>query len=306
VNALVVSGSTVYVAGGFNSIGGRSRMRIAALDVATGSATGWNPRGDADGGIRTLAVTGSIVYAGGDFQSMGGLTRRNLAAIDRTSGEVTSWAPNASGGVFALAVSPDGSTIYAGGDFTSIGGATRRYLGAVSAFTGAAAEWNPEPDAPVYSLRIAPAAPAAAARSRAASAASGTLLAGGRFSSVHGQVRPGLAVFPSAPRVRLLLAKSPSGSRYAIVRKAGAAYFTFTVTAKKVSGEVIRGQTVRLQSSTNGTSWKTKYTLSTNSRGKATKRASFTRAGAAYWRWYSPSNEWYNAASSSKTRIVVR
>ena len=306
VNALVVSGSTVYAAGGFSSIGGQSRMRIASLNVDSGKATIWNPRGDADGGISTLAVTGSTVYAGGDFQTMGSRARHNLAAIDRSSGEVTSWNPSAGGSVSALAVSADGSTVYAGGNFTTIGGATRRNLAALSAITGVAADWNPNPDAPVYALRITPVALPVTARRTVTAAASGTLYAGGQFGSIQGQVRLGLAIFRSAPRVRIVLARSPSGSRYTIRRKSGAAYFTFIVTAKKLSGQVVRGQVVRLQSSTNGTTWKTRYTLSTNSRGKASKRVRFTRAGAAYWRWYSPSNEWYNAASSSRTRVIVR
>lgn len=306
VSSLVVSGSTVYVGGGFSSIGGQSRLRIAALSADTGRATSWNPRGDADGGITTLAVTGSTVYAAGDFQTMGGLKRRNLAAVNRSSGDVTAWSPGADGVVHALAVSADNSTVYVGGSFTTLGGALRRNLGAVSASTGVAAEWNPDPDAPVYALRIGPIALATMTRKASTASSSGTLWVGGRFGSMHDQVRPGLAVFPSGARVRLVLTRSPSGSRYTITRRSGAAYFTFTATAKKLSGQVVRGQAVRLQSSSNGTVWRTRYTLSTDSRGKASKRVRFTRAGSAYWRWYSPSNEWYNAASSSRTRVIVR
>jgi hypothetical protein len=46
VQALAVSGSTVYVGGQFNSIGGQSRSNIAALDVTTGLVTAWNPGAD--------------------------------------------------------------------------------------------------------------------------------------------------------------------------------------------------------------------------------------------------------------------
>ncbi|GIW09481.1 MAG: hypothetical protein KatS3mg061_0538 [Dehalococcoidia bacterium] len=43
VYALAVSGSTVYVGGGFTSVGGQTRNRLAALDAATGNVTSWNP-----------------------------------------------------------------------------------------------------------------------------------------------------------------------------------------------------------------------------------------------------------------------
>ncbi len=60
---LAVSGSTVYVGGGFTSIGGQPRNRIAALDATTGAATSWNP--NANLGVSALVVSGSTVYVGG-------------------------------------------------------------------------------------------------------------------------------------------------------------------------------------------------------------------------------------------------
>src|SRR5262249_9561188 len=54
IEALAVSGTTVYVGGHFISIGGQLRNRLAALDAATGRPTPWNP--DANGGVLSLAV----------------------------------------------------------------------------------------------------------------------------------------------------------------------------------------------------------------------------------------------------------
>ena len=62
VNALAVSGSTVYAGGSFGNIGGQARNRIASLDITSGATTSWNP--DAGGTVFTLAVSGSTVYAG--------------------------------------------------------------------------------------------------------------------------------------------------------------------------------------------------------------------------------------------------
>jgi hypothetical protein len=127
VNALAVSGSTIYAGGAFTNIGGQFRSNIAALDATTGLATEWNP--EAYNGVLALAVSGSIVYAGGSFQTVGGQTRINIAALDAVTGLATAWDPGEGGSVFALAVG--GSTVYAGGNFTSMGGAMQSYFAAM-------------------------------------------------------------------------------------------------------------------------------------------------------------------------------
>jgi hypothetical protein len=73
VDALALSGHTLYIGGRFDSIGGRQRRNVAALLATTGKATGWNP--DASGIVDALRVSGSTVYAGGDFSSIGGQPR---------------------------------------------------------------------------------------------------------------------------------------------------------------------------------------------------------------------------------------
>ena len=71
INALAVSGSTVYAGGWFTTIGGKARNNLAAVDRATGQATGWNPKPNVDRdegpSVAALAVSGSTVYAGGTF-----------------------------------------------------------------------------------------------------------------------------------------------------------------------------------------------------------------------------------------------
>jgi hypothetical protein len=118
----------VYAGGFFTSIGGQIRNHIAALDAASGAATGWNP--NADGSVEALAVEGGAIYAGGFFTSVGGQPRNGIAALDATSGAVGASNPNANSLVTSLAVS--GTAVYAGGLFDRIGGLYQPYLAAFS------------------------------------------------------------------------------------------------------------------------------------------------------------------------------
>jgi uncharacterized repeat protein (TIGR01451 family) len=117
VNALAVSGTTVYVGGLFSSIGGANRNNIAALDATTGGATAWNP--DANDAVFTLAVSGNIVYTGGNFTEINGQSRNFIARLHATSGSLFAWNPPLNGSVHALAVSQP--TVYVGGFFCSCG-----------------------------------------------------------------------------------------------------------------------------------------------------------------------------------------
>ncbi len=72
VRVIDVSGSVVYVGGSFSWIGQEFRKSMAALDVETGMATGWDPNpityvGDPPSEIYALDVIDSTVYMGGLF-----------------------------------------------------------------------------------------------------------------------------------------------------------------------------------------------------------------------------------------------
>ena len=149
VDAMVVSGSTVYVGGYFSFIGGQSRNRIAALDATTGAATAWDP--SANDGVQALAVSGSTVYAAGRFTSIGGQQRNRIAALDAITGAAAPWNPNANSTVYALAVKD--STVYAGGAFSDIGGQSRNYIAALSV-SGFATPWNPSANFWVRTLAV--------------------------------------------------------------------------------------------------------------------------------------------------------
>jgi trimeric autotransporter adhesin len=180
VNSLALSGSTVYIGGGFTSVQGASggpytRNYFAAIDISTGNPTGMIA--NASGYVLGLALSGSTLYVGGNFFSIGGQRRIGLAALDAATGALTAWDPGLNNMIRSVVLSSDGSTLYVGGQFTSVQGASggpyaRNYLAAIDTTTGNPTAFNPGPDNYVWSLAI--------------SGDGSTLYAGGDFNNVQG------------------------------------------------------------------------------------------------------------------------
>ena len=147
--ALAISGTTVYVGGVFDYVGGQPRNSIAALDIASGAATAWNP--NSNGLVNTLAISSTNVYAGGEFTTIGGQPKNFVAALDLTTGDAASFAMDLNNPVNALAV--HGAKVYVGGTFSNVsaGGVARNHLAALDA-TGKPTSWNPSPDGDVNAL----------------------------------------------------------------------------------------------------------------------------------------------------------
>ncbi|MGH8999548.1 MAG: hypothetical protein ACRDY7_09170 [Acidimicrobiia bacterium] len=141
--ALSRDGVTVYAGGGFSSVGGVPRVRLAALNAASGAVdAGWNP--DADGAVSSVSVSddGTMVYVGGDFGAVRGQPRSNLAAVNAATGALEAWDPNANDKIDTLAAS--GGQVYAAGTFTTLGAQSRTQLGAINAVTGGPHPWAPK------------------------------------------------------------------------------------------------------------------------------------------------------------------
>src|SRR3989475_696037 len=138
VNALAVSGdgSTVYVGGGFENIGGQTRNNLAAVEGGTRKGAHFNPAGlRTDGQVFALKVAGTQVYVGGQFEKLGGQTRNGLAKVAGTTGGDLGWIPNptfGAGGGLIMAIEVSGDSVYAGGVFTNVGGLARRHLAKLS------------------------------------------------------------------------------------------------------------------------------------------------------------------------------
>jgi hypothetical protein len=156
VTALLATPTTVYLGGGFVSVGCASpggsncvnatttRNRAAAVDATTGVLdANWNPNLGPTGPMtqlpRSIAISGSTVYMAGMFTSSNGTTRNRLLAIGTDGTLVSAWDANANNQVWA--VRPVGSSVLVAGQFTTIGGQASSYIGKVTQGTGARESW---------------------------------------------------------------------------------------------------------------------------------------------------------------------
>jgi hypothetical protein len=179
----------LYVGGEFTAMappgstgeqGAVPRNHLAALDVASGTLTNWDP--GANGTVRALLLSqdGRRLYVGGDFSTIGGQVVRKLALLDLATGAVDpTFAPQISGRVRALALA--GNRLYAGGDFQS----PRPLLAAFDARSGETDPWNPVADTNTGPYTAALGA--------------GHVYVGGEFMHINGRRQPGFAQFPGRP-----------------------------------------------------------------------------------------------------------
>jgi hypothetical protein len=183
VFALALAGTTLYVGGDFDSLGGVARSHLGAVDVATGAATAWDPQ--VDDHVETLLAHGTCVYAGGRFKTVGGQAHDYVAAIDTASGAVLPWDPGVDADLLALAVKD--STLFLGGYFANVGGELRRYLAAVDVTSGALRSWNANVNrTPDFIYDGGP-------RVAALLVQDSLLYVAGSFKTIGGQYREGLA-----------------------------------------------------------------------------------------------------------------
>lgn len=136
VRALETDGTSLYIGGGFTSVGGAQRHRLAKVSVASGAVDPtFHPM--LDGEVRAIEVDGNAVYAGGRFTRVGSVPRPWVAKFSRDGVLDTRFEPGVNSRVVALAKAPGDSRLYIGGRFDSVGGQGREGVAGLDATTGA-------------------------------------------------------------------------------------------------------------------------------------------------------------------------
>lgn len=130
VETLLTTRTRIYLGGNFTTMrspAGKQvqRVRVAALDRATGRLVGFRAR--VNGPVRDMAVFKGRLYIGGDFTRVNHHRRLHLAALDlRTGRLVGGWRMQVDGPVLALL--PMRGRLYVGGNFGQAAGVARDKL----------------------------------------------------------------------------------------------------------------------------------------------------------------------------------
>ena len=250
VHALAV-GPSLFVGGNFTSIGGAARWGLAGLDPTTGAVrttfttrpsrfgTGQRtPTQDGDEfeyqvAVRALAVNGGRLYLGGDFDKINGTAqeseprRDGIAALDASTGAlVTAFAVRVpltlASGANVQAITVVGNVVFVGGHFSSVvstgsAPAPRTNLAAIST-NGAVLPWQPNPNDDVRSMAVHGVG----------------VVVGGRFTTISGQPRDGLAAV-------IVPALSPQG---ALIPWNPLPHYNFGTTPRVVNAVAAGGGTI--------------------------------------------------------------
>lgn len=118
----------ILVAGGFSSVGGQGRGRIAILG-ATGVVDSFNPNPGSTVSDVAIQPDGKILVAGA-FATIAGGSRNGLARLLPDGSLDTPFLADANAAVSQLALQPDGSAVVVG-DFTTLGGHARNRIGRI-------------------------------------------------------------------------------------------------------------------------------------------------------------------------------
>ena len=150
VNSMAASGTQLFVAGYFQTIGGQPINYLAKLSaVGTGAADpNWSPVVEVGlgwYGVESLALVGNALFAAGTFTQIGNLSRSHIAKLEPATGTVDpTWDPAPLNG-YAEQLATDGTNLFVGGNFTTIGRQARTYLAQLSTSGAGDADpvWNP-------------------------------------------------------------------------------------------------------------------------------------------------------------------
>ncbi|MGE0141409.1 MAG: PKD domain-containing protein, partial [Ilumatobacteraceae bacterium] len=136
-------GTSIYVAGNFNTVNGVNRRKVARINLSNGSlVTTFNAQGP-NGVIKDLRLVGSTLYVGGSFTTINNQARGGLASLNATTGALTTklnlaLAGQHNGGTtgaYKFDVTPTGDKMVVIGNFLTIAGQDRRQMAVIDLAT---------------------------------------------------------------------------------------------------------------------------------------------------------------------------
>ena len=175
VMAVQPDGKTI-LGGGFTSVLGVARNRIARLNADGTLDAGFDPNADYDVYSVAVQADGKILL-GGRFDTVGGTARSRIARVNADGTLDAGFNPNAGSIVYSVALQADGK-ILLGGFFSTVGGAAHIGIARVNADGTLDMGFNPNADGSVNSVAVQ---------------ADGKILLGGGFTTVGGTARNYLA-----------------------------------------------------------------------------------------------------------------
>ncbi|GIF19640.1 hypothetical protein BJ973_006684 [Actinoplanes tereljensis] len=152
VRALAISDSSVFAAGDFGQVSGRTRDSLAKIDADSGAVSSFQH--GIEGSPRALAVGNGRLYLAGTISRVDRQDRERLAAFSLDSGELDDdWTPSADNTVYSLAYR--NSKVYLGGSFHRADDSATLRLAAVDATYGELdRRFRPSVPAVVYSIAV--------------------------------------------------------------------------------------------------------------------------------------------------------
>lgn len=142
VRALDVSpdGSTLFIGGKFDTVGGEPHSNLGAVSTADGSVVSTFTL-SAKAAVNAILTGPDRFYFGGDFTRVNSKPRMRLAAAAFDGTLDTSWLPSADNTVRSLTWAADGATIFVGGKYLNMNGQPRTSVAQVTPDTGALDPW---------------------------------------------------------------------------------------------------------------------------------------------------------------------
>ncbi len=157
VNSIVKNGSSMFVGGLYDQIGGFFTDNIAKIDITTGHGDP-NFKIDMDGLVESLILDGSDLFAGGTFTTVNGdgVNRSKIVKISALDASLDPWETSmGSSGSVNKIVRKNDSIYFGGTSITLAGGQFVDNIGRISLTSGLAdAAWKPEVSGAVLDLEI--------------------------------------------------------------------------------------------------------------------------------------------------------